>query len=702
MGGRAIVRIAMRLAITLGVLIAHTLLATPPDVIDVQSFDERGEFYSITLALDDTTSPGVYMTGNAVQAVYQAYAVKLDTAFELEWARTWGSTNHMFYGMWRGGIGSIVGYTTANPTHDYKVVEFNRNGTLHDSWDFGGNTTADRALGSCYFDDSHYLIAGLVNPGETTPTDGSLTYVTSAGDVEWSRIYSGSAGLRRVNRVAPNVIWLYGIADSVEGRGVDFWMARADSAGVLQDSFRWGGGRADELYDAERVDSALTILVGLTRSSPDSTQTDIWILATNDNGDSLWSGTFGGAENDAALCVLPVADRDSGFVIGGYWSEELLATRNALLMKFDQDFDSVWSILQYDTVIATEIRDVAVTPDFEYHAAGIFAEPIPHGYYLRTEVDPAAPLQHHPEPFGLLVPGEDAFFTVDTMRFRWDASSDVDPGDQIAYALLFDTDTLFDNPQVIGPLSLTTHLLNRNDDIFDRYWRVVAQDQHGNLTTCTDRHRHVRKIRPDSTQAFSLQSPDSGSALIMPSGQFSWQTAIDPDSLDEDVFYTIYFQVGDSISVIDTVISTSVIVDFAAHPFIEQSDTVQWWVVAHSGYPAMTRQSREVWTFINWNVPAGETPLVPRAFALHPAYPNPFNASVTLEYSLSEFTNIELSIYDITGRLVTTLVRGPSAPGNYSILWDGTANGAQLSTGLYLAHLISGGNVDTQKLLLLK
>ncbi|MBK6765881.1 MAG: T9SS type A sorting domain-containing protein [bacterium] len=267
---------------------------------------------------------------------------------------------------------------------------------------------------------------------------------------------------------------------------------------------------------------------------------------------------------------------------------------------------------------------------------------------------------------------------------------------------MFDTDTLFDDPQVIGPLAPVTYLLTRTDDIFDRYWRVVAQDIGSNLTVCTDGFRHVRKIRPDSTQAFSLLSPDSGSALIIPSGLFSWETAIDPDSLDEQVLYGVYFQVGYSISIIDTVNSTSVIVDFAAHPFIEQSDTVHWWVVADSDYPAMQRPSRQVWTFINWNVPAGETPRLPHTFALQPAYPNPFNASVTLTYSWTEFAEIELSIYDVTGRLVTTLARGATAPGEYSLLWDGTANGTQLSTGLYLARLIAGNNVDTQKLLLLK
>ncbi|MBK6765879.1 MAG: hypothetical protein IPG71_05970 [bacterium] len=224
MGGRARQLVAVRLVFALCVITAQSVCAMAPDVIDIQTYDERGEFQSISLALDDTLTPGVYLTGVAVQAVYQAYAVKLDSASVFQWARTWGTTNHMFFGMWRNGVGSIVGYTTANPTHDYKVVEYNRDGTLHDSWDFGGNTTADRALGACYYDENYYLIAGLVNPGGTTPTDGSLTYVSSIGDVEWSRIYSSSAGIRRVNRTVPDTVWLYGVADSVEGRGVDFWM----------------------------------------------------------------------------------------------------------------------------------------------------------------------------------------------------------------------------------------------------------------------------------------------------------------------------------------------------------------------------------------------------------------------------------------------------------------------------------------------
>ncbi len=677
-------------------------IAIPPEIILTETFDDRGEFTSIILAPEDSVAPGTYLTGIGLQVLFQAYAVKLDTDGVFEWARTWGSTNHMFDCVWRNGLGTMFGYTTENSTVDYKIVEFTGAGSLHESWDFGGNSSADRGVGGAFYDSGNYLIVGSITPGSSSASDGSLVLVTMTGEVEWSSSYTSAAFVKRVLRSDSATIWLYGTADSLAGSSADFWMARADSLGQAQDSFRFGGARAEDLHDAVRISEELTILVGTTRSFADSTQTDIWLLATNDSGDSLWSDVYGGTENDAALSVKSIADRDTGFIIAGYWSEEHLATRNALLMKFDQNFDSVWAVVMTDTVNASEFRDVALDDMYQYHAAGIRLTPLPHGFYVTTDVDPAAPIQHAPDPFSLITPEDSAFFVVDTMRFTWQVTTDPDPGSQIAYALLFDTDTLFDNPIAFGPLPGTTHLLNRPEDIFDYYWRVVAQDQNSNLTVCSDRHRHVRKIRPDSTQAFNLLTPDSGSALVTPSGLFTWQTALDPDSLDETIFYDLFFQVGDSVSLIDTIVTNFVNVNFADHPFIEQSDTVHWWVAVHSEHPEMVRHSRQTWTFINWNVPAGESPLYPQHFALNPAYPNPFNASVTLEYSLAQASDIELNVYDVSGRLVTTLASGSQIPGLHTVRWDGLANGAQVSTGIYFARLIAGSNVATQKLLLMK
>lgn len=677
---------------------AAVCLADPPTVQINETYPDRGEFYHITLIERDTSSNGVYLSGIGLQQLFQAYVVKVDAAGDPLWSRFWGTTNFIYDCLWRGGTGSLIGYTTENNTPDYKLVMFNPAGALLDQWDFGGNTRADRGSSAALFDSSFVMVVGSVTPGDSSASDGSLVLVDNDGQVEWSQTYHETAVIRRVTRDETGGIVLIGTADSVAGRNRDFWIGHADSAGALLSSHRFGGARTEELFDAVRISSELTLMIGTTRSFGDSTKTNIFVLATNDDSDSLWSDVVGGTENDAGLCILPVADRDSGFVIGGYWSEEHLATRNAFLMKYDQEFDSLWSIIQLDTVNSSEFRDLAVDSSFRYHATGVRNTGLPHGYYVVTSVDPAAPLQHNPDPFSLLTPPDNALFTVDTIRFRWESTTDPDPGDQIAYALLLDTDTLFDNPLAIGPLSQPTALVNRTDDIFDRYWRAVAQDQHGNLTVCTERFRHVRKIRPDSTQAFDLLAPANGEPIPSPAATFMWERAIDPDSADEQVLYCLFFQVGDSISLIDTLFDTTATVNFTDHPFIHQSDTVIWWVMADSDYPQMTRNSSQTWTFVNWNTSVDESGVLPSEFALKPAYPNPFNASVNLTFAIAQAGDVQLRIYDVTGREAAVLVSGTLAPGMHTVQW----NGLNSASGVYFARLVQGDNVFTQKLLMIK
>jgi hypothetical protein len=689
-----------RFTAVLGLLcLAATLSFADPPMIQVEeTLSDRGEFTHVTMAQRDTASPGIYLTGIGRQQLYQAYAVKMSDAGSASWSRLWGQTFFMYDCLWRNGAGRMVGYTTENATNDYKVVLFSGEGSLQDQWDFGGNTRADRAFSSMYYDSVNMLIVGMVDPGDSSLTDGSMVLVDGDGQVEWSRTYHESSVVRRVQRDEFNEFVLFGTADSIASHSRDFWVGHTDSVGTLLFSYRFGARKAEELYDGVRIDANLTLLVGSTHSFGDSTKTNIFVLATNDNGDSLWSDVLGGPENDAGLCILPVADRDSGFVIGGYWSESLLGTHNAFLMKYDQDFDSLWAMVRHDTANYSEFRDVELDTLYRYHAAGIRFTNFPHGYYLRTSPDPSAPIQHPPDPFELISPDNDAFFTVDSIRFTWEPTLDPDPGDQVAYALLVDTDSLFDNPTAIGPLQNSTYLLTSTADIYDRYWRVVAQDQHSNLTYCTESFRHVRKIRPDSTRAFSLLGPSPGEPIPAPAALFTWEQAVDPDSLDETVFYCLFFQVGDSISPIDTIYDTFANVNFTDHPFIHQSDTVIWWVVANSTYPEMQRPSREIWTFVNWNVSVDDGSPLPQEFALHPPYPNPFNATATLEFSLVQPGEIRLDIFDLTGRLVTTLAQGDFPLGNHHVQW--TAHNA--STGLYFARLTQGTQVSTRKLLMIK
>ncbi|MFH1667482.1 MAG: YCF48-related protein [Candidatus Komeilibacteria bacterium] len=79
-------------------------------------------------------------------------------------------------------------------------------------------------------------------------------------------------------------------------------------------------------------------------------------------------------------------------------------------------------------------------------------------------------------------------------------------------------------------------------------------------------------------------------------------------------------------------------------------------------------------------------------------YPNPFNPTTTINYTLNYATAVKLIIYDLRGKLITTLINDWQTPGNYSVQWS--AN--DLSNGLYLSYLVTDNQVTTNKMTLLK
>jgi endo-1,4-beta-xylanase len=89
---------------------------------------------------------------------------------------------------------------------------------------------------------------------------------------------------------------------------------------------------------------------------------------------------------------------------------------------------------------------------------------------------------------------------------------------------------------------------------------------------------------------------------------------------------------------------------------------------------------------------------VPSRYALDQNFPNPFNPTTNIRYSLPVASKVTLIVYDILGREVRTLVNVVQAPGQYTV----TLNAERLATGVYFYRLHAGNFVETRKLLLLK
>lgn len=111
------------------------------------------------------------------------------------------------------------------------------------------------------------------------------------------------------------------------------------------------------------------------------------------------------------------------------------------------------------------------------------------------------------------------------------------------------------------------------------------------------------------------------------------------------------------------------------------------------------------WAGRGYTVTAVEdAPALPAAYRLHPNAPNPFNPRTEIRFDLPEpASNLDLSIYDVAGRRVATLARGPHAAGVHRVIWSGEDDaGRPVASGVYLYRLDSPAFSRTAKLALVR
>ena len=94
---------------------------------------------------------------------------------------------------------------------------------------------------------------------------------------------------------------------------------------------------------------------------------------------------------------------------------------------------------------------------------------------------------------------------------------------------------------------------------------------------------------------------------------------------------------------------------------------------------------------------------VPMEFALQQNYPNPFNPSTQIQYALPTDANVSITIYDLMGRQIRTLINEQVSAGYHSTLWNATNDmGSPVSAGVYIYTITANEFRDVKKMILLK
>jgi len=114
--------------------------------------------------------------------------------------------------------------------------------------------------------------------------------------------------------------------------------------------------------------------------------------------------------------------------------------------------------------------------------------------------------------------------------------------------------------------------------------------------------------------------------------------------------------------------------------------------------------SKQAATIGGTNDAASAVGSMPVAFRLLGASPNPFNPKTTIRFELTESQEVDLKIYDVSGRLVRDLLHGVTMPpGRHGVEWNGRDEvGRMSSAGIYLYRFDAGGDSETERMTLVR
>ena len=202
---------------------------------------------------------------------------------------------------------------------------------------------------------------------------------------------------------------------------------------------------------------------------------------------------------------------------------------------------------------------------------------------------------------------------------------------------------------------------------------------------------------PDNIDSYIQIQSGSDSTIIAP-GEFLllWSDGIDQqgvlhiDDLLSDAGGSLGLYAQDTSTIIDIMSYPIQAPDMA---YAREGDGNEDWVYGNPT-PGLSNST---------TLSAKQNNIYPKSINLFQNYPNPFNPITTFRYDLPEDALVNVTIYDMMGRLVKTLVNHRQNAGHKSIQWDATNNaGHPVSAGLYLYSIETGQLRQTKKMVLVK
>lgn len=614
-----------------------------------------------------------------------------------------------------------AGYAPGRADRDAYLVLRDADGTLLRSIYVGREAANESATGICPVTDGGLLVVGLTDGAAEAGSDGYAIRLDSAGDTLWTRRYDHSARdeFAAVQQTTDGNFIMAGL--TTNGATTDVWIVKIDGEGDTLWT-RTFGTAGDEAAASIYTLSDGFIVSGRTRSPGGNT--DAYVLRLDVGGNALWSRTYGGSAHDEACAARPTFD--GGFAIAGSTESVGAGQSDYFLLKVSSAGDTLWT-RPYGTNAWERAAGMQPTADGGYVIAGTAQDVVRGGFdfYLVKISATGNPVWSdfvggaaseycyafdRTRDGGYLATGWTSSFGAGSLDFytvRFAGFSGVS-------GVVRDETTSDPIPGAIISAAGASRMAIADE--LGRYTLTLEPGSYDLLLRgqCVERDTaRAVFVFPDSLTAldFAVGIPNgrvmqTSVNMVAPNHQrVSAPVTISNTGtgmLDFGIRSITVDPPGSWLSV--TVPAGSINPGAAFEFFVEVlADTADVGVFDYFGYVDVHLNScpdsvqRVIVNAVVVNAARDAVAALPLAYALA-AYPNPFNPSTTLSFSLVRDQEISLKIYDLLGRNVRELANERYSAGTHRLEFSANA----LPAGIYIARLDGADMQLVQKLLLLK
>ncbi len=456
-------------------------------------------------------------------------------------------------------------------------------GGISGDWGFSVQQTTDKG----------YIITGRTVSFGSGNADVWLIKTDSSGDTLWTKTFGGNANDEgySVRQTSEGGYILTGYTGSYSVGGVDVFLIRTDDFGNTLWTKTFGGnegggvGRSIE----ETTDNGF-IIVG--RTSFGAGGNDVWLIKTNASGDTIWTKTFGGRGSDEGNSIQQTTD--GGYIITGYTTSFGTGLFNIWLIKTDVLGNTLW-IKTYDGSDDTWGQSVQQTTDGGFIIAGTIFQ--------------------------------NSIANYDIFLIKTDATGD-------------------------------TLWTRSYGGILDAYGESGQQTTDGGYIIIG-----------------RIEYYDNKDIWLIKTDAFG-------DTLWTKSFGGIYDEVAPSIQQ-----TTDGGYIFAGYTNSFGAGYEDVWLVKTTPDISNIKQDNGI---------------IISNFELSQNYPNPFNPVTSIQFVVGSRLFVTLKVFDVLGNEIATLVNEEKQPGIYEVEFNSSSLKHLPSSGIYFYQLKAGDYVETKKMILLK